>query len=245
MNHSSVRTNTAERQAGIRIGLPFGGVRKNASFTKSLKRYAFPQSGQRGKSAFTLIELLVVIAIISLLVSILLPSLTKAKLLTQQAACMANLHNIGIVAGMYQQDYEYVPIIMSWAMDYIDNTNIFLCPVDPHEGLKPPAEGDSRMAYPFSEDWGDHSVPNSYWNWLTQLAVWGSGNTSASFDYARVFAEEMAGKGQEYCYIRCMDGHTAQNAYPTLTPSGRVVIYEPYLPNIWDCWDDWYRMPGF
>lgn len=58
------------------------------------------------KKAFTLIELLVVIAVISLLVSILLPSLTKAKELAKQTVCMTNLKGIGLAGAMYHNDYN-------------------------------------------------------------------------------------------------------------------------------------------
>ena len=68
-------------------------------------------SSQRGcgarhprRRAFTLIELLVVIAIISLLVSILLPSLQKAKQLTRDVICASNLRNIGLGWYFYLND---------------------------------------------------------------------------------------------------------------------------------------------
>ncbi len=56
--------------------------------------------------AFTLIELLVVIAIISLLVSILLPSLERAKDVARTAVCLSSLHQLGNLFAFYGMDHS-------------------------------------------------------------------------------------------------------------------------------------------
>jgi prepilin-type N-terminal cleavage/methylation domain-containing protein len=58
------------------------------------------------KKAFTLVELLVVIAIIALLLSILMPSLQKAKQQARIIQCGANLHQVGLIYQLYSNDYR-------------------------------------------------------------------------------------------------------------------------------------------
>lgn len=105
------------------------------------------------QNAFTLIELLVVIAIIALLVSILLPSLNKAKDLANQVVCGSNQHSIGMAFLMYANEYDGrlpMPLVKSGVIygtavlaDYgqghggfgklldvgmVDNRELFICP---------------------------------------------------------------------------------------------------------------------
>ncbi len=74
----------------------------------------------RRNKGFTLIELLVVIAIISLLVSILLPSLNRARELAKRAMCGTNLNGQGKALALYMAEFEdKFPAVDS--IDTIDN----------------------------------------------------------------------------------------------------------------------------
>ena len=60
----------------------------------------------RTRKAFTLVELLVVISIIALLVSILMPSLSKAKELAYRMKCGSNHSAVGKALTLYQGTYN-------------------------------------------------------------------------------------------------------------------------------------------
>ncbi len=62
------------------------------------------QSNRKRGGAFTLIELLVVVAIIALLISILLPSLAKAREGAKRATCGANLKGIMLACLVFAED---------------------------------------------------------------------------------------------------------------------------------------------
>ena len=61
------------------------------------------------QSGFTLIELLVVIAIIALLVSILLPSLQKAKDLAKTTMCGSQSRNMALAHLLYREEWDFLP----------------------------------------------------------------------------------------------------------------------------------------
>ncbi len=63
------------------------------------------RSGEAGR-AFTLIELLVVVSIIALLVSILLPSLSRARQQAQQVVCVTNLKQFATALQTYVVDSD-------------------------------------------------------------------------------------------------------------------------------------------
>jgi prepilin-type N-terminal cleavage/methylation domain-containing protein len=67
------------------------------------------------KDGFTLIELLVVIAIIAVLLSILMPALSKVRQQAYTIRCRANLKQYGVGMRMYLDDNDsYFPNTGSW-----------------------------------------------------------------------------------------------------------------------------------
>ena len=103
-----------------------------------------PAPNSRG---FTLVELLVVIAIISVLAGLLLPTLGSAKRKAQTAACLSNLHQIGLAMELYIQDNDHrLPVsarmpslntnltpITSALAPYLRAKAIWHCPEDKKE----------------------------------------------------------------------------------------------------------------
>ena len=102
------------------------------------------------KKGFTLIELLVVIAIIALLMSILMPALSRVKTTAKAAACQSNLHQWGVIWMMFAEDNnghfqggaggESQTGTGRWpsvVRDYYQDDKIRLCPM----ATKPLTEG--------------------------------------------------------------------------------------------------------
>ena len=62
-----------------------------------------PENSIRSRRGFTLVELLVVIGIIALLISILMPALSKARKQAAGAACLSNMRQLAVGWVAYAQ----------------------------------------------------------------------------------------------------------------------------------------------
>ncbi len=85
---------------------------------------------------FTLIELLVVISIIALLISILMPSLSRARDQAKKVHCVARLHDFGTSIAIYQNDFSDLLPPPRWFPD----TNEFVQRDDYREDPDRPVE---------------------------------------------------------------------------------------------------------
>lgn len=97
---------------------------------------------------FTLVELLVVISIISLLLSILMPSLNRAREMARRVVCLSNMKTLTYAAAMYSDDndnwaltvfdqMDMPSVRMSWPLmlySYAPNAELFYCPGEKQTG---------------------------------------------------------------------------------------------------------------
>ena len=97
--------------------------------------------------AFTLIELLLVLAIIALLAGLVLPALARAKEAGRGAACLSNLHQIGVALQLYvQENNNRLPFMRDKSLtltndlpspdqvlsNHLGNPKVLQCPSDNH-----------------------------------------------------------------------------------------------------------------
>jgi prepilin-type N-terminal cleavage/methylation domain-containing protein/prepilin-type processing-associated H-X9-DG protein len=64
---------------------------------------------RRPRRGFTLVELLVVIGIIAVLISVLLPTLGRARESGRRVACLSNLRQVSLAVLMYEQQWKRLP----------------------------------------------------------------------------------------------------------------------------------------
>ena len=115
-------------------------------YRRSMRRKA-----GRNQRGFTLIELLVVISIISLLISILLPSLTRARDQAKGVHCLARLKEYGTAIAAYENTSSGILPPARWYPGEEDLNR--LEPVDPHSERPRVAYGwqEILFTYVYSE----------------------------------------------------------------------------------------------
>ncbi len=135
----------------------------------------------RGRKGFTLIELLVVISIIALLMSILMPALSRVKKQAQSVACMSQLKSWGLIYKLYTDDYQgSFPIgwgasdMTQWLVTlrpwYHDQWKMLLCPTATRLVL---GAGDTATWKAWTRTIGGYAYIGSYGNnsWTDNMSA--------------------------------------------------------------------------
>jgi len=129
------------------------------------------------RAGFTLVELLVVIAIITLLVSILLPSLSVARQQARSVVCRANLHGIGRGLMVYTTEQkDWIP--------GVNTTGIALRVMKDRIASRPETLNNPR-------------IPVQQWDWISPIILQDGGISGTRAERFRILTGKYRCPAQE------------------------------------------------
>lgn len=175
-------------------------------------------------SGFTLIELLVVIAIISILATILLPSLSQAKEAAHSISCAGNLKSMGVNLMLYTSDYDGSLIPAAWYGPGNQGDRAWFMKLNAYQDNDPKAI----------------ECPSQVYGWNPTLVTWyrklGYGWNFMSFGFIDTGSHYISGQPLTECY-----GYGSKAA-DVMNPSAKTIIGDNIDHSQLANWSEDYRL---